>query len=901
MRAIFTVAALSLAILPPGVAAQTVTQNPANRIPSTSIRTVQPLADDWRFRQDDKLTGAEQPDFIDADWQVVSVPHTWNRVGHYIPDPASHVNRTDNLNKVQGVGWYRLEFTPQSTFKGKRAWLQFDAASRTAEVWLNGVRLGDHAGGFSRFRFDATAALRPGATNTLVVRVDNSAPSSNHPNGDTLPLAGDFFVHGGLYRAVNLIATDAVHIDMLDHGGPGIYASTRTIENGTATIAVRAQLRNDGKKAAHPKFVIKLVDAEGKSVAENTSPVSLPAGGVTTVDQELTVPNAHLWQGVADPYLYRLVVELQAGRGKPLDSLQQGFGIRRMQFDPDKGFFLNGRAYRLKGVGLHQDLEGKGWAMSDAHIAQDIDLIRELGANSIRLTHYQYGPTIHELADRYGLILWDEIPLVSVWTHGFTQKQASPGLVANARQQLRELIRQNFNHPSVAVWGIANEVDFGASLPGFLTGNQGTPDPLPLLNELNALAKAEDPTRPTTQANCCEGRLFASDVDIPVVAPVTDLSGVNRYFGWYYGSPSDLGPHLDGIRQKRPQQPLAVTEYGAGGAVTIHTDDPLGGLPDSRGRRQPEEYMSYIHEAAWTTLVSKPYLWGTWLWNSVDFATTVRREGDANDINTKGLVTYDRKLKKDAFYFYKANWNDTPTVHINGRRYVDRAYRVNDLKVYSNARETTLTLNGRALGSKTACAQMTCVWEDVELDIGENVIVATGHFAEGEQQDQVVLRASPRTTSEVRIDSGALVAGNGQSERFGSDAFFVGGKPGTVVKPADYGKAEVAKAIIGAAHPEIASTFRQGSFSYRIPLDNGRYTVKLTFIEPDAAPGERRFDVLANNRTAIKNLDIAAATGAPMTALVRSFPATAHDRMLLLEFRAQAGEAIVSSIEVLKE
>jgi beta-galactosidase len=537
--------------------------------------------------------------------------------------------------------------------------------------------------------------------------------------------------------------------------------------------------------------------------------------------------------------------------------------------------------------------------MSEADFAADVAMVRELGANSLRLTHYQWGPAIHELADRSGLILWDEIPLVTLFAQG-------PGggrsfVRENALQQMRELIRQNYNHASVAVWGIANEVDFGASMPGFLGKNPDDATPIPLLRELNALAKAEDPTRPTTQANCCEGRLFAANVDIPIVAPEADLSGVNRYFGWYYGAPADLGPHLDGLRAKRPGQPLSVSEYGAGGSITIHTDDPRGGLPDSRGRRLPEEYMSYIHEDAWPTLASRPYLWGTWLWNSIDFATTVRREGDANDINTKGLVTYDRKIRKDAFYYYKAQWNPEPTVHINGRRYIDRAYRVNDLRVYSNAGETALTLNGRSLGTKADCPNKVCVWEGVKLDLGENAIVATGRFASGERQDRIVLHTAPRTDSEVRIDSGALVAGDGGAVRFGSDTFFIGGKPGTVAQVAQYGKAEVAQAIAGAQHSEVASTFREGAFRYRIPLADGGYTVTLTFMEPTAKPGERKFDVIAGGRAVVRDLDVAVAAGAPLTTVTRTFPVTVSGGMLDLEFKPTAGQAIVSSVEVVRK
>lgn len=894
---LYVSSAIVALVAPPAANAQTppaVVPGPPTAGAQAEGRVVRSLADGWRFKQDNALTGAEAPGFDGAAWQQVSVPHTWNRVGHYIPDPQTHLNTAENIDKTQGVGWYRLNFTPGTEFKRKRTWLEFDAASRVAEVWLNGVKLGSHAGGFSRFRLDATATLRPGVANVLVVKADNSAPAGEQA---TLPLAGDFFVHGGLYRPARLISTDEVHVEMLDHGGPGVYASTRSIEGGTATVAVRALLRNDGRGAARTNAVLKLVDAAGRTVAEKSLRLALPAGRTTTVEQDLSVPAARLWNGVADPYLYRLVVELQAGKAR--DRVDQAFGIRQMRIDPDKGFFLNGKPYPLRGTGIHQDLEGKGWAMSEADFAADVAMVRQLGANSLRLTHYQWGPAIHELADREGLILWDEIPLVTLFAQGSGGGRAF--VRENAIQQMRELIRQNYNHASVAVWGIANEVDFGASMPGFLGKNPEDASPLPLLRELNALAKAEDPTRPTAQANCCEGRLFAANVDIPVVAPEADLSGVNRYFGWYYGVPADLGPHLDGIRAKRPGQPLSVSEYGAGGSVTIHTDDPTGGLPDSRGRRQPEEYMSYIHEDAWPTLVGRPYLWGTWLWNFTDFATTVRREGDANDINTKGLVTYDRKIRKDAFYYYKANWNPAPTLHINGRRYVDRAYRVNDLRVYSNAPETTLTLNGRPLGTKADCAFKVCVWPAVKLDTGENVIVATGRFASGEQQDRIVLQAAARTATEVRIDSGALVAGNGGSVRFGSDTFVIGGKPGTVAQVAQYGKAEVAKAIAGAEHSEVATTFREGAFRYRIPLADGAYAVTLTFMEPTAKPGERKFDVIAGGRAVVRDLDVAAAAGASLTAVTRSFPVKVGGGILDLEFKPTVGEAIVSSIEAVRK
>jgi beta-galactosidase len=871
-------------------------QAPVSAAALQEVRATDLLSDGWRFKQAGGLTGVERPDFDDSGWSTVSVPHTWNRVGNYLTDTPGRVNTPQQINKAQGIGWYRLSFTPGPKFKGKRAWIEFDAASRSAEVWLNGVKLGAHAGGFSRFRLDATAALKQGVPNLLVVKTDNTKPEAGSTTADILPLAGDFFVHGGLYRSVRLIATDPVHLDMLDFGGPGVYAKTTDIQDGQAKVDVASRVRNDGASAAFD-VVTRLVDATGAVAAEKISRVRVDAGETKSVSETLAVPHPRLWQGVADPYLYRLVVEVRRRKGQVVDRLIQPFGIRQMRFDPEHGFFLNGKPLRLHGVGYHQDAEGKGWAMSDADTAADFATIREMGANTIRLTHYQHGRTIHDLADRYGLILWDEIPLVSAWTVGGAA-EASPGLLANARQQMIELIRQNSNSASVAVWGIANEVDFGNSWPLFLVGGTGrAPDPKALLTELNALAKAEDPSRPTTQANCCEGRLFGSGTDIPVVAGLADLAGANRYFGWYFGTTDDLGPHLDAVRATRPAQPLSVSEYGAGGAITMHSDDPLGGPADSRGRDQPEEYMSFVHERSWATLNAKPYLWGTWLWNSFDFATTVRREGDADDINTKGLVTYDRKVKKDPFFFYKANWTDTPTVHINGRRYIDRAYSITDVRVYSNAASTTLTVNGASLDAKTDCPQRVCVWPAVRLAQGPNRLVATGHFTSGAVGDEVGWTLDADHARSFRIDSGTMLAAR-DGRRFGSDAFFEGGRTGTADIPADYGKPAQPAKIIGTSDRGIAATYREGDFRYRLPVSAGRYKVTLTFMEPKAVLGERVFTVTANNIEYVKNLDIVGVAGAPLTALQRTFDVTIGAAGLELHFAPSKGDAIVSAVEI---
>ena len=836
--------------------------------------------------QSDTLSGAETKTYDDADWSPISVPHTWNRAGYYLGG-EDRVHKAGTLNTRQGVGWYRLTFTVPADLKDKSAWLQFDAASRKASVWLNGVHLGDHAGGFSRFRLDATKAITPGSPNVLVVKVDGSRPVAGGSTADTLPLGGDFFVHGGLYRGVSLVVTNKIHFDMLDLGGPGVYAQTTNISTDSATVQVRARLHNDTSRRARLTLITQLIDAAGGVAAQTKSPVVLAAGATQQAEQILDLAKPRLWQGVKDPYLYRLRTEIRDNQGRLIDALDQAYGVRQIVIDPAKGLILNGEPLRLHGVGYHQDREGEGWAVSEADTAQDMAIMREMGANTIRLTHYQHGQTIHDLADRYGLLLWDEIPFVSVMTLTADQVEPTPGLVANARQQLQELIRQNYNHASVAVWSIANEVDLRGTPPSFMGAAKIVQrDPIPLLKELQALAKSEDPSRPTTQATCCEGL----QPNAPEVAAITDVSGANRYFGWYYTPTELLSPALDALHAKRPSQALSVSEYGAGGAISQHTDDPLGGPFDAFGRAQPEEYQSLVHEKSWAILEAKPYLWASWLWNSFDFATGDRHEGDAESINTKGLVTYDRKVKKDAFFFYKANWNAEPSVHITGRRYVDRAYPVTQVRVYSNAPSTVLTVNGASLGALSDCPQKVCVWEDVRLTVGENIIVAKGRFSQGETEDRLIWNLAADRKDHFAIDAGALLSPAESPVRYGSDAFFTGG---------------VARAVTGKA-PSVASatpwsilhTYREGDFSYRIPAAPGRYSVKLTFVEPTFEKGERRFDVQLNGVSVLSDFDVASQASGEHAAVIHSFPAEAASAGLTLTFKGRTGKAMISAIEV---
>jgi beta-galactosidase len=867
---------------------------------ASSVREELVLDTGWKFLFSDTDTTNHFPqiDFDDASWQTVSVPHTWNQVGYYLNDIAPHLNTAENTNKQYGIGWYRLNFKVKSSNKNQQAWLEFDAASRTAEVWLNGVRLGEHRGGFNRFRFDATQAIHFDQNNVLVVKTDNTKPTADSSTADTLPIAGDFFVHGGLYREVRLVLTEQVHFDMLDYGSHGVYATTDLSKPTEARVAVESRVKNDSESPRSIRVRAQLVDARGKTVVKAEETITLEPQTVATLQQNLLVPNPKLWQGQASPYLYTLRTEVLGHDNVILDTLDQQYGLRNITITPDKGLILNGKPLPLHGVAYHQDKEGRGWAVSHDDVKQDFDMLVNMGANTLRLAHYPHGQDIHELANQRGLILWDEIPLVSAWRFGEEHAAVNQALLDNARLQLKEMIKQNFNHPSVAVWGIANEVDFGALIPAFLGSPAGSnPDPLPILRQLAKDVKLADPSRYSTLANCCEGVPTWPQEKVPKTTDMADTTGLNRYFGWYYGEPQQLSPMLDKLHVLYPQQPLSVSEYGAGGALSLHTDNVFGGPVAATGHDQPEEYMSYVHEANWAVLRDKTYLWATWIWNAFDFATTVRVEGDSIDINTKGLISYDRKLKKDAYFFYQANWTSSPMVHVTSRRYKDRSYQFTDVRVYSNLNKTELWLNGKSLGVRADCPLQVCVWQSVKLKVGDNSLMAKGIDEQSSVQDEVSWLLNKSQSNSYFIDAGALVAASTQQDSYGSDNFFNGGLAATLDKSGGWGRPPIKPEIDQTVDRDLAATYRRGQFSYQLPLNNGRYRVELLLVAPPET-AESTFVIEANGNNIFEINAPATESGARMSAEYHITDVEVVDGQLILMFVPQQGEAFVSAIEV---
>ncbi|KQV92641.1 hypothetical protein ASC91_08770 [Pelomonas sp. Root1237] len=626
----------------------------------------------WRFQAGDAKAAAE---LDDSTWARVVLPHSFNAVdgeagGAY----------------YRGAAWYRRVLERPAAAAGRRQFLEFDAATMAAEVWVNGQRAGRHDGGYARFRFDITNLLRPGR-NLLAVRVDNGALPQ------VAPLGGDFTVFGGLVRPVRLIETDDAHIELLDHGGPGVQVDTEALTSAAAQLKVRVQLRNDGALPARRLLRLTLRDAAGRTVLQQSQAVELPAGAADDASVQLNVAKPHLWQGVFDPYLYRLSAELLQGTSVR-DSVQLPLGLRQVAVDPQRGFLLNGKPYPLHGVNyFHPGRPGHGVAVGDAEVDEDLRILMELGVTGLRLVHYQHPPRVYERADELGLVLWTEIPLNAAMSE-------APAFRDNLFQQLRELVRQNRHHASVAVWGVGNEV---------YRSDDAIRD---LLGELHRLAKQEDPARLTTYAHCC-----APD-DHPM-ALQTDLASYNRYWGWYDGEFTDIGPWADRLHAKLPAKPIGLGEYGAGASVLQQEDPPK--RPQPGARWHPEQYQALFHEAYARQLSARPFLWGHFVWLGFDHASAGRNEGDAPGVNDKGLVTYDRRFRKDAFLLWQAWWQREPVLHLANRRASPRPAGTVAVKAYSNGRQASLEVNGKPMGTVPVVDRIAA-WPAVPLAPGRTTL-----------------------------------------------------------------------------------------------------------------------------------------------------------------------------------
>ncbi len=651
----------------------------------------------WRFLAADDAH-AQDAAFDDSSWQAVDLPHTWNGLD----------GQDGGGNYRRGAGWYRRHLAVDASLAGRRLYLQFDGASLMADVYVNGVHLGNHKGGFARFRFDATGILKPGSDNTIAVRTDNS-------DLGIPPAAADFTLFGGLYRDVWLLSTDPVQISTTDLASQGVFIEQQDVNTASASILVRAELENHGGAPRAVDVHVAVIDARGKPVpgADATFRTQLAPNASSEVLKPLKIANPHLWQGRADPYLYSVRIELRpvaanGAAGSLSDAVQEPLGLRSFRVDPDKGFFLNGTHVNLVGFNRHQDWPDKGWAINDEEEAVDFDLMLEAGATAVRASHYQQSQSWYDRCDRAGIAVWAEIP-------SWQKVLGTPEYTESGKQQLRELIRQNFNHPSIFFWGVGNETYTPAAEAAILAFN-------PVVHE-------EDPGRLST---------YASNHDSADPKNWhTDVVAFNRYDGWYNRQLSDFAPWLDKAHAEHPKSAFGMSEFGAGGSIFQHAENPA--KPDPRGAFHPEEYQNLYHEAYWAAIKARPYVWGTFIWCLHDFASDGRNEGDHPGRNDKGLVTYERKVKKDAFFFYKANWSTDPVVHVTSCRFTERTDPVTEVKVYSNAPSVELEVDGKALGARAdPSGDHIFRWPGVRLSPGQNTVTARARFGASEVTDSCV-------------------------------------------------------------------------------------------------------------------------------------------------------------------
>jgi len=651
------------------------------------MRKVININKSWKFLKQD-VNEAKEISYNDQTWSSLSLPHTWNAI-----DGA-------NGNEFhRGACWYRKELTLPLEYENQRVFIEFEGSNSVTDVYLNGKHLGQHRGGYSTFRFDLTEYFVCGKPNVLAVKVDNSAFE------DVYPLRADFTFHGGIYRDVNLVVVNPVHVDLLDHGAQGVYVIQEEVTDTQANVRIQTRITNDLKEENKVRLWVDLYDQAGEQVSYRAAEVNLEGGETKPVDLAISINDPKLWNGLEDAHMYEARVSLQR-YNDTLDEVVVPFGVRYFHVDPKQGLFLNGNNIRLNGVSRHQDRKDMGWAITHKEHEEDMELIKEVGATSIRLAHYQHDQYFYDLCDQEGMVVWAEIPFI-------TEMSQTDLTGENAKSQMVELIRQNFNHPSILFWGIQNEIQIGS---------RNEKEVRQVVRELNELTKKEDPTRLTTMANV----FIVKDTD--EYNYLTDVIGYNKYYGWYNGEAEDFAPWLDNFHETNPNTSLCVSEYGAEGIIEYHSDEPI--VND-----YTEEYHALYHEKVWKIFEERSYLWATYVWNMFDFAANVRDEGGVKGRNNKGLVTYDRKVKKDAFFMYKAHWSKDPFVHLAGKRYVERASDQIDLKVYTNCEQVTLYVNGVKIETQSA-ANRIVVLKDVALTDGLNHLKVEAYSGDSVFVDQ---------------------------------------------------------------------------------------------------------------------------------------------------------------------
>lgn len=647
---------------------------PFNNADSLESKT---LTSEWTFQRD-----------CDSTAQTVSLPHCWNTID--AADGGTAVRSVNGEGYWRGTATYTrdLKLTPRNN---NRYFLYFEGSSITTDVRVNNQKAGTHSGSFGAFCYEITTLLNP-EKNILSVSVDNAV------NPDIPPLSGDFSVQGGIYRPVTLIEKPNLCIYPSELGTLGVSFTQGILNNDKGELGVTVDI--SGKFLKNTEVVVTVEDRNGSTVMEKIIPfeyrhvTAIPER--YTVADTVTVTNPVRWDGIQNPYLYRVTTALRHN-GKIIDEVTQHWGFRTLEIDPKRGFILNGKVIKLRGVNRHQDKEFKGWALSQKDEINDIKMIVDMGANALRCAHYPHSSHIYRLCDKAGLIVWAEIPIVDI-------TRDNEVFFKNAKNQLNEMIAQHRNHPSIAMWSISNELHNGP----YAKTSRGQDK---LMSEMLDICQKTDPSRPCVMA----ANRFHPENKIP------DHLGFNTYPGWYSGVPSDMSKLIGEWCVAYPNKGICVSEYGAGASIRHH-EYPVK-RPKTTGQWHPEEWQNICHEGQYRGIKNAPaQCFGSFVWNMFDFASDAKKEGDHMGRNDKGLVTYDRKIAKDAYYFYQANWTTDPMTYITSRRFMTRPAGKMPFKVYSNCERAELFLDGLSLGTQKPNDIAVFEWQNVDLTPGNHTV-----------------------------------------------------------------------------------------------------------------------------------------------------------------------------------
>ncbi|MBF4473031.1 glycoside hydrolase family 2 TIM barrel-domain containing protein [Flavobacterium sp. HJJ] len=840
-------------------------------IAANAQQKIETINEFWRFERSD-INLASDPSFNDTDWKVVNLPHTWNA------DDALKTN-----NYYQGIGWYRKKLIA-TILENKKYCIFFEGALQDIHLFVNGKEVGRHQGGYSAFRFDITSYLNKGnkAVNQIAVKVDNTLNPSIAPAA----FSADFNFWGGIYRDVYLEEYNQVHFRSDNYGSNGVFIETPEVSNDAARVKIRGEVKNEGLKVLSVKIKNAIVDADGKTVNETTIKLKTEPGkniSFTALSDIIKAPQ--LWSPDS-PYLYRVTTQvINEKTGEVLDEVGNPLGFRWFSADTKNGFMLNGKPLKLIGACRHQDYKGLGNALSNDLNRYDIKLIKDMGANYIRISHYPQDPSVLEACDKLGLIAWEEIPIVNAIT-------PTKEFFENCRINLTEMIRQHYNHPCVVFWGYSNEVLIG-----------GYSDELGELHkELEAICHKEDANRLTVLA------FHASPVyNKKGLGDLPNVVGWNRYEGWYRATLADFGKFLDDENAKYPNRPLIISEYGSGSDTRLHSLSP-------ESYDFSMEYQQLFHSSYLKQILERPFVIGSSVWNFIDFGVSKRGESMPG-INNKGLVQYDRQ-PKDIYYFMQAALTKKPVLYIASRNWADRIgttaapnenFVKQQVKVFSNLPEVELFVNGKSVG-KQKIIDFTAIY-DVPFEDGVNLLeVISGTHKDAFEVNFKVLPSDLRTSK----DKDLVVAVNAGSKCFFTDPDNrVIYQPDQVYREGSWGligldlnstvrsNLNVPQTIKATNIAPLFQTARLGMKAYKFDVPDGRYEIDLQFCELEQyEAGKRIFDININGKEIAKSFDLFEHSSM-LTALIKTYSVEVKDgKGVRIDFIPVVGQAIISGIKL---